>query len=152
MDDNQIEEAVARGFEKFIGVGVLIISGLFFFLFIYFAITAFKNGSLNIGILVIELIVGLIGYSLGKISLRLITGRGKKGSAHLLSNTTLLFWGTIFGVAGVIEIFLAIFYEKVAFEIFGIESIIIILLGIGTIVMGLGTYRLVKIRKNKNEL
>lgn len=151
MEDKQIEEATARGFEKFIGIGVLIISGLFFFLFIYFAITAIKNEALNIKVLVIESIVGLIGYSLGKISFKLITGRGQKGSAHLLSNTTLLFWGTIFGVAGIIEIFLAIFFEKAAFDIFGIESIIIVLLGIGSIVMGLGAYRLVKIRKNNNE-
>ena len=119
MENEFIEEKVSRGFEKFIGVGVLIISGLFCFLFIYFAITAFKNSVLNIGVLIIELIIGFIGYSLALLSFRLITGRVNKRNKYLLSNTSLLIWGTI--------------------------------LGVGTIVMGLGAYRLVKIRK-KNEL
>lgn len=147
-----MNEKVSRGFEKFIGAGILIISGLFFFLFIYFAITAFKNSALNLGVLFIELIVGLIGYSLAILSIRLITGRGDKRKAYLLSNTSLLIWGAIFGVAGVIEIFLAILYEEVALDIWGIGSIMMVIAGIGTIMMGLGAYRLVKIRKKKNEL
>ncbi len=152
MENNSINEKVSRRFEKFIGAGILIISGLFFFLFIYFAITAFKNSALNIGVLFIELIVGLIGYSLAVLSIRLITGRGDKRNTHLLSNTSLLIWGTIFGVVGVIEIFIAILYQELAFEIWGNGNIEMVILGIGTIMMGLGAYRLVKIRKNKNEL
>ena len=151
MENEFIEEKVSRGFEKFIGVGVLIISGLFCFLFIYFAITAFKNSVLNIGVLIIELIIGFIGYSLALLSFRLITGRVNKRNKYLLSNTSLLIWGTIFGVFGIIEIFFAIFYEETASEIWGFGSIMIMILGVGTIVMGLGAYRLVKIRK-KNEL
>jgi len=152
MENNLINEKVSRGFEKFIGVGVLIISGLFFFLFIYFAITAFNNSALNIGVIFIELTVGLIGYSLAILSIRLITGRGGKRNKYLLSNTSLLFWGTIFGVSGIIEIFLAIFYEERALDIWGIGSIVMVIVGIGTIMMGLGAYRLVKIRRKNNEL
>ena len=79
------------------------ISAMFLILFAYFAVIALVNNKINAGVLFIESLLGLIGYSLGALSLRLISGKGVKGSNKLLSNLSLMIWGTIFGVAGVIE-------------------------------------------------
>ncbi len=139
MDENQIEEKVGRAFEKFIGTGIFVISVLIFCLVIFLLLITIPNNALDSDVFIIALILALIGYALGTLSIRLITGRGIKGSTYLLSNTSLLFWGTVFGVAGVIEIFLAVFNDEYN----------LIIPGVGSLVMGLGSYSLVRRRKNE---
>ncbi|MFV2058951.1 MAG: hypothetical protein ACC707_21030, partial [Thiohalomonadales bacterium] len=111
-------------------------------LVIYFLVIAFQNNRFGFGILTFELILALLGYSLGVLSIRLITGVGRKGSTYLLSNSSLLLWGTIFGVAGFIEMFLVIFQEKIE----------LLFPAVGSLIFGIGIYNLIKRRKLKNDL
>ncbi len=139
MDDNETEKLAPRNLEKFVGSGVLGVSGLIFFLVIYSLALSIQHENYGIHKLTIQLFLALIGYSLGVLSIRLIKGSGKKGSTYLLSNFSLLIWGTIFGVAGIIEIVLVIFQEKIEY----------LYPAVGSLVMGLGSYKLVKMRKLK---
>lgn len=118
---------------------MLLLSFVFGALFLYFAVLAVVNRAYNFGVLVIELLVGLIAYSLGVFSVRLITGRGIRGGKQLLSNASLTFWGTVFGVAGTIELVLLLMNRKLDMLAPGIFSI----------AMGLGAYQLVRTRKSK---
>ncbi len=124
---------VSRRFERFIGVGLLLLSLVFGSLFLYFAVLAVRNGVYSVGLLVIELVVVLIAYSLAMFSVRLITGRGIKGSKRLLSNTALMIWGTVFGVSGIVELILFVMNQQVLYIAPAIVSI----------VMGLSAYNLV---------
>lgn len=87
--------------------------------------------------LVIELVMALIAYSLAMFSIRLITGRGIKGSDRLLSNSALMIWGTVFGVFGIVELIQVVVSQRVEFFVPGITSIVI----------GLGAYNLARTRK-----
>lgn len=137
--NNDNSKAAERKVEIFIGTGVLGVGALFIILFIYFLVVAIQNGKFfSLGVLALELVLGFIGYSLGIWGARLISGRGKQGSEYLLSNPSLLLWGTFLGVAGVIEIIFAI----------SNEGLYLLLSGVVCVAMGLGSYNLVKRRRS----
>lgn len=142
MDEDETEIKAGRPLERFIGVGVFGISALFFILAVYFLIISFENNKIGLGVIVILLVFSLIGYSLGVLSIRLIMGSGRKGTKYLLSNSSLLFWGTIFGVAGIVEVFFMILHDNLD----------LLIPAIGSLTMGLGSYKLAKKRRLKNEL
>jgi hypothetical protein len=116
----------------------MLVAGCLGALCVFFCVLAIRNQSFNLSIAAFELVLALLAIKLGTLSHRLITGRGIKGGPHLMSNGTLLFWGTVFGVAGVMEVGLALFMLQLA----------LLFPAAGSLVLGLGAYALVRKRKS----
>ena len=147
MENNTSKEQMPRVFGILISLVLFVISGLFLFLFIVLAYKGIENDRIDRVFIVVELIFGLISYSLAILSYRLLTNRGRKKTNYLFSNIALTIWGTIFGVAGVVEIIMGIFYKNEAAAIWGFDSSVTIIMGVISVFMGIGVLKLVKTRK-----
>jgi hypothetical protein len=139
MSIDPFDEKAPRHFEKFCGAGVLIISFIFIALASFSFIATLQNSKVSIGTLFFQFNLILIGIFFGNIALKLIKGLGVNKSDYLLSDFSMLIWGTVFGVAGIIELGMGVTSADYYY----------VMIGVGSIMMGLSSYGLVKKRRHR---
>ncbi|MGW8248805.1 MAG: hypothetical protein ACWGOV_11940 [Acidiferrobacterales bacterium] len=142
MDNPGPLDPVPRKLEKFVGIVLVLIAILFFALTLYFSFAIFVPGKINWPATIFELILVLLGFSLGRWGIRLFRGKGANGTRYLMSRQATYLWSATFAIAGFL----------IAYFAFVLDRPFLLVLAIWCVMAGINGYRLYRKMKHAQEM